>query len=635
METSRGGRDSRSAAAERGSRLHARHEFGSQAGQTAQWTCACGRCGLDCKPAGEGIMLPRDKTERRRLLRTVRLDARSAEGAKQIEKMVNGGERSYKLHRRHFKEEDLVLIPNVSSRTNVKCYKLKPGARAIETMMEDVLAADNAGSGQARQNVLRSENGLLPAIVSPPSVGHRVAGAQSPAQPGGGSGGESGEDELSEDDVRSKLRAVMRELEERKRNEDALKAQNADLQAALKASELRFEKAQEEIEKMRAEIRDLACRLKFQPLRSGMLSTDKHLSRRVRQYTGFRTAQHFLDFVALLDADGLLSAVDVKARPRLAAGDDDEPVPEDTDAGELMQAKRTRHDRRALVGVDAIFFVLMWLRTGMDIIDLNALFSIGYSTGCRYVVVYTAFLREFFEVELPELTEDQIVAATPGNFLDEFQGHRIQALIDAHEQEVQMPSSLPANRAFFSKYKHRNTCKFFGACTPCGAISHAPPFPVPGGNAPALPRRDACRFAHRTALISGCDHERLAAGCRDNALTRLVGFLDLAIPGMTTLADKGFVSSAQPLDPLPALVLRLRQPRRRLTAWAGADDAGGVCRGGALPANAEQGVEGPADLHHRRGPHDQSHRQQADPHRARLRARTGASPRPSWPHITL
>ena len=101
METSRGGRDSRSAAAERGGRLHARHEFGSQAGQTAPWTCACARCGLDCKPAGEGIMLPRDKTERRRLLRTVRLDARSAEGAKQIEKMVNGGERSYKLHRRH------------------------------------------------------------------------------------------------------------------------------------------------------------------------------------------------------------------------------------------------------------------------------------------------------------------------------------------------------------------------------------------------------------------------------------------------------------------------------------------------------------------------------------------------------
>ena len=181
METSRGARDSRSAAAERGGRLHARHEFGSQAGQTAQWTCACARCGLDCKPAGEGIMLPRDKTERRRLLRTVRLDARSAEGAKQIEKMVNGGERSYKLHRRHFKEEDLELVPNVSGRTGVKCYKLKPGARAIETMMEDVLAADNAGSGQARQNVLRSEGGLLPAIVSPPSVGHRVAGAQSPA----------------------------------------------------------------------------------------------------------------------------------------------------------------------------------------------------------------------------------------------------------------------------------------------------------------------------------------------------------------------------------------------------------------------------------------------------------------------
>ena len=28
-------------------------------------------------------------------------------------------------------------------------------------------------------------------------------------------------------------------------------------------------------------------------------------------------------------------------------------------------------------------------------------------------------------------------------------------------------------------------------------------------------------------------------------MTRLVGFLDLAIPGMTTLADKGFVSSTQ------------------------------------------------------------------------------------------
>ena len=66
MATSRGGRDSRSAAKQRGGKQHARHEFGSRKGYTEAMLCACGRCGLDCKPAGEGVTLPSDEAERRR-----------------------------------------------------------------------------------------------------------------------------------------------------------------------------------------------------------------------------------------------------------------------------------------------------------------------------------------------------------------------------------------------------------------------------------------------------------------------------------------------------------------------------------------------------------------------------------------
>ena len=69
METSRGARDLRSDAEQRGGRLHARHEFGSRKGYTEAMLCACGRCELDCKPAGEGVTLPADKAEWRRLLR--------------------------------------------------------------------------------------------------------------------------------------------------------------------------------------------------------------------------------------------------------------------------------------------------------------------------------------------------------------------------------------------------------------------------------------------------------------------------------------------------------------------------------------------------------------------------------------
>ena len=113
----------------------------------------------------------------------------------------------------------------------------------------------------------------------------------------------------------------------------------------------------------------------------------------------------------------------------------------------------------------------------------------------------------------------------------------VQRIVDAHEQEMEAPSSMPAYRTVFSDYKHRCTGKFYGACTPAGAVaeSEAPPIMVPGS-------------------------------CPDDALTRLVGALDNALKFMTTLADKGFMMQNECALPASSASAQPLRPTRRLSA---------------------------------------------------------------------
>jgi hypothetical protein len=240
--------------------------------------------------------------------------------------------------------------------------------------------------------------------------------------------------------------------------------------------------------------------------------------RRVRQYTSFPSARAFDAFVDLLNAGGVLDAVDptmvYSSAP--AAADGTDASSSDDDAGSVVPLKKRRLGARALSPKEAIFFVLFRCRTGLDIIDCHALFGIEYSVACRYFAVYISFLRVWLEAEFPSPTPEQLDRACPLSFKVAFPDRKIQMIIDAHEQQCEEPSNLMARRTVWSDYKHRTTNKFFGACSPCGA----------------------CVFAS-TNYGGKCDDRTLTLNC---------GVMDLLLKNWTTLADKGFMLHAEYAD---------------------------------------------------------------------------------------
>ena len=297
-------------------------------------------------------------------------------------------------------------------------------------------------------------------------------------------------------------------LEAEKRKSVGLERKVHELQTKLHTECERYKARLDKVTKLINKLRDEAkAPGDFRGLHSSMLHEGK-MKQRVRNYTGFWGAAGFDAFIEYMNVDGELDAVAVMSspwdEPPDAAAATNTPAP---------KLKKPRIYRRALQPKEAMFFVLFRLRTGLDIIDIHALFDIGYSTACRYFTVYVSFLAYWLEREFPMPTEAQLRACEPAAFKKEYSGRDVQMIIDAHEQECEEPSNLPLRRNMFSDYKHRTTCKFLGACTPAGA----------------------CIFAS-TAYGGKCD---------DKTLTQTTGLLEQCYKDWTTLADKGFMMHAE------------------------------------------------------------------------------------------
>ena len=237
--------------------------------------------------------------------------------------------------------------------------------------------------------------------------------------------------------------------------------------------------------------------------------------------------ESFFRFLESLDADGLLSSVDIlkthddseddfigrQATACDAYAKAQESSGVDPESEDHIDGTRRRMGARKMTPQTAILFVLMRNRTGLDIIDLHALFGVEYSTACRYYVVYSAFLAVWLLAEFPRPTAAQIEAATPVRFREAFKGRNIAEIIDAHEQECEVTNNLVARRSLYSKYKNRCTNKFLGGCTPCGA----------------------------TSFISA----GYGGNCDDRRLTLASGLMRHLEKSWTTLADKGFMMHAE------------------------------------------------------------------------------------------
>lgn len=286
------------------------------------------------------------------------------------------------------------------------------------------------------------------------------------------------------------------------------------LQAELVAKEAAYKKELEELRACVADLREEAgdpTAPDFVPLHSWMLHS-RRFKARCKNYTGLPSARAFDAFADALNQNGWLDSVDPcysyadAERDATAAADD-------SGATQGSRVKKPRFGRRALAPKEAIFFVLMRLRTGLDIIDLHALFGVEYGVACRYFAVYVSFLRRWLEVQFPMPTEAQLHNSMPASFKKEYGSQKVQLIIDAHEQQCEEPSNLMARRTVWSDYKHRCTNKFLGACSPCGA----------------------CVFASTN----------YGGKCDDVTLTEVTGLMDNLLPDWITLADKGFMMHAQ------------------------------------------------------------------------------------------
>jgi len=184
--------------------------------------------------------------------------------------------------------------------------------------------------------------------------------------------------------------------------------------------------------------------------------------------------------------------------------------------------------RRMMCWKTAVIFVLFVLRSGMDMSIADGLFGIPHSTACRYFVVYLQALRHRLEALFPYPTAAQLAACCPERIRKLFPGRRIQALIDAHEQQCEEPSDLTVRRSVWSDYKHYCSAKFLGSVAPNGATIDT-----------SEPRGGACD---------------------DKTLTVASGVLGRAYAGMTTLADKGFMMHGEYMELMHEL---LTPPKKR------------------------------------------------------------------------
>ena len=206
------------------------------------------------------------------------------------------------------------------------------------------------------------------------------------------------------------------------------------------------------------------------------------------------------------------------------------------DQSQAATAKAYQHlsgRHRACSWENALFFVLYCLRTGSDKKDAAPLFHLRYSTAARYFVVYLQALKCVLASEFPYPSEEMIRMATPPAFQKHFPGRTIQEIIDAHEQEMEVPSCLVARRSTWSSYKHRNTAKFLGGCTPCGAMVTA--------------------------------SEPRGGSCVDRGLTRCSGLLYRLYKGCSTLADKGFLMHADFAEFLHELITPCKAYNKQAT----------------------------------------------------------------------
>ena len=123
---------------------------------------------------------------------------------------------------------------------------------------------------------------------------------------------------------------------------------------------------------------------------------------------------------------------------------------------------------RKLRTIHEFLLVLMRIRLGLLQEHLADIFKISTSTVSRIIITWINFMATHGRSMIPWVTREQILTNLPCSFSDM---DAVRVMIDCTEIFIERPSSLEAQAATWSEYKHHNTVKLCIGCGPNGLIT--------------------------------------------------------------------------------------------------------------------------------------------------------------------
>ena len=218
-------------------------------------------------------------------------------------------------------------------------------------------------------------------------------------------------------------------------SDDSYQLPSQDNVTALKA----------QLELLQAENASLRKQKELKPVTAFRIEQIQHDDSLVRFYTGFITFQVLIAFFDFLgDVVNRLNYVGSK------------------------EGDRTRHRRRKLSPLNALFLTLIKLRLNLRLRDLAFRFGLSVGQTSNIITTWVCFLYQHLSEIDWVPTVMQVKATLPASFKGKCE--TTFAIIDGSEIFMETPSDLFMQSSTWSEYKHHNTTKFLIACTPNGSI---------------------------------------------------------------------------------------------------------------------------------------------------------------------
>ena len=120
---------------------------------------------------------------------------------------------------------------------------------------------------------------------------------------------------------------------------------------------------------------------------------------------------------------------------------------------------------------DGMLATLVKLRTGLSLAVIAVFMGLRVEQVERNFVTWISFMHEFFKVEFPVPTVEEMMGNTAAGWISAYGSDRVRMIIDCSEFKTQAPACLEGLRTLWSDYKQAHTAKILAGITPTGAFA--------------------------------------------------------------------------------------------------------------------------------------------------------------------